>query len=54
MSEPKPFDKGFTITPHAITAQLERLRELIKKREEADQQEWIDTLDPNDDHEGEK
>ena len=54
MSEYKPFDKGFTITPHQITAQLARLRELIKKRDEVEQQVWVDTVDPNDDTEGEK
>lgn len=43
----KPFDKNITITPHRIDAQLERLRDLIAKRDAIEKQAWIDTLDPS-------
>jgi hypothetical protein len=42
----KPFNKNMTITPHAIDAQLERLRDLIKKRDEIEKQAWVDTVEP--------
>jgi hypothetical protein len=44
----KPFDRNITITPHAIDAQLARLRDLILKREEIEKQQWADTLGPDD------
>ena len=44
----KPFDKNMTITPHAIDAQLARLRELIAKRDEIEKQAWVDTLEMGD------
>jgi hypothetical protein len=42
------FNKNFTLTPHGLTQQLQALKVLIDKRDEAEKQQWIDTVPSGD------
>lgn len=40
-----------TITPHELSAQIARVRDLLLKRNEIEAQQWVDTVGPEDDQE---